>query len=118
MALVRSPCLEKSIGMPHARTRSGYTRTFASVHSHPCCRLVQIRKHPDWDRDTLRNDYAMLKLQTPLDFGGRHKHLMPICLPEKDDDFEGLNCTASGWGLTKDSEFTRERGVAPRLCTL
>ncbi|CAN7937921.1 unnamed protein product, partial [Ixodes hexagonus] len=66
------------------------------------CRLVQICKHPDWDRDTLRNDYAMLKLKTSLDFSGRHKHLMPICLPEKDDNFEGLNCTASGWGLTED----------------
>ncbi|CAN8026807.1 unnamed protein product, partial [Ixodes persulcatus] len=65
---------------------------------------THVHGHPDWDRDTLRSDYAMLKLQTPLDFGGRHKHLMPICLPEKDDDFEGLNCTASGWGLTKDSE--------------
>ncbi|XP_040065518.1 prostasin-like [Ixodes scapularis] len=27
---------------------------------------------------------------------------MPICLPEKDQSFDGETCTASGWGLTKD----------------
>lgn len=66
---------------------------------------VQVRKitkHPQWDRNTLDNDYALLELKTPLDFEGKHKHLMPVCLPEKDQDFEGQNCTISGWGLTKD----------------
>ncbi|KAM7293144.1 trypsin-1-like [Ixodes scapularis] len=64
--------------------------------------VEQITKHPDWDSDSLNYDYAVLKLKTPLDFTDRHKHLMPICLPEKDQSFEGKTCTASGWGLTKD----------------
>ncbi|KAL3205943.1 hypothetical protein MRX96_040532 [Rhipicephalus microplus] len=66
---------------------------------------IQVRKiikHPQWNKDTMENDYALLELKTPLDFEGWHKHLMPICLPEKDQDFEGQNCTISGWGLTKD----------------
>ncbi|XP_037277741.1 trypsin-1-like [Rhipicephalus microplus] len=66
---------------------------------------IQVRKiikHPQWDKDTMENDYALLELKTPLDFEGWHKHLMPICLPEKDQDFVGQNCTISGWGLTKD----------------
>ncbi|CAN7937923.1 unnamed protein product, partial [Ixodes hexagonus] len=64
--------------------------------------IEKITKHPDWDRDTLNYDYAVLRLKTPLDFNGQQKHLMPICLPEKDQSFEGQNCTASGWGLTKN----------------
>ncbi|XP_077520437.1 trypsin-1-like [Amblyomma americanum] len=62
----------------------------------------KITKHPNWDRSSLDNDYALLELRTPLDFQGKHKHLMPVCLPEKDQSFEGENCTISGWGLTKD----------------
>ncbi|KAH7942704.1 hypothetical protein HPB51_028616 [Rhipicephalus microplus] len=64
--------------------------------------VLKVTKHPQWDRNTLNYDYALLELSTPLDFEGRHKHLMPICLPEKDQDFEGQNCTISGWGLTRD----------------
>lgn len=47
-------------------------------------------------------DYAVVKLARKLNFTGKHKHLMPICLPEKDQGFDGETCTASGWGLTKD----------------
>nr|XP_037276605.1 transmembrane protease serine 9-like [Rhipicephalus microplus] len=64
--------------------------------------VLKVTKHPQWDRNTLNYDYALLELSTPLDFEGRHKHLMPICLPEKDQDFEGQNCTISGLGLTRD----------------
>ncbi|CAN7937922.1 unnamed protein product, partial [Ixodes hexagonus] len=73
-----------------------------------CSSFLQITKHPDWDRDTLNYDYAVLRLKTPLDFNGQQKHLMPICLPEKDQSFEGQNCTASGWGLTKDRQSTHQ----------
>ncbi|KAM7306163.1 trypsin-1-like [Ixodes scapularis] len=27
---------------------------------------------------------------------------MPICLPTPNQEFDGMTCTASGWGLTKD----------------
>ncbi|KAH9373271.1 hypothetical protein HPB48_005016 [Haemaphysalis longicornis] len=57
---------------------------------------------PPVELETLENDYALLELRTPLDFEGRHKHLMPVCLPEPNQGFEEQNCTISGWGLTKD----------------
>ncbi|XP_077558596.1 trypsin-1-like [Haemaphysalis longicornis] len=64
--------------------------------------VKKITKHPQWNSETLENDYALLELRTPLDFEGRHKHLMPVCLPEPNQGFEEQNCTISGWGLTKD----------------
>ncbi|KAM7293146.1 trypsin-1-like [Ixodes scapularis] len=61
-----------------------------------------FRQHPKWNRATVNYDYAIVKLARKLNFTGKHKHLMPICLPEKDQGFDGETCTASGWGLTKD----------------
>ncbi|XP_042144184.1 transmembrane protease serine 9-like [Ixodes scapularis] len=63
---------------------------------------LTITRHPYWDSNTMNYDYAILRLATPLDFRGRHRHLMPICLPRRNEDFEGQTCTASGWGLTRD----------------
>ncbi|CAN7937925.1 unnamed protein product [Ixodes hexagonus] len=64
--------------------------------------VLYFRQHPKWDRTTLNHDYAVIRLTRPLNFTGKHKRLMPICLPEKDQSFDGETCTASGWGLTKD----------------
>ncbi|KAM7314887.1 trypsin-1-like [Ixodes scapularis] len=64
--------------------------------------VTYLRQHPKWNLATKNYDYAIVKLARKLDFTGKHKHLMPICLPEKDQSFDGETCTASGWGLTKD----------------
>ncbi|CAN8004634.1 unnamed protein product, partial [Ixodes hexagonus] len=58
--------------------------------------------HPQWDRATINYDYAILKLNAPLAFGGADNALMPICLPEKNQVFDNRICTASGWGYLKD----------------
>ena len=59
--------------------------------------LVQeIIIHPDWDCLTYRNDIAILKLATPLQF---NSNVQPACLPDiKFDPDKGL---VSGWGYTK-----------------
>ncbi|XP_042143985.1 trypsin-7-like [Ixodes scapularis] len=62
---------------------------------------VQVTIHPNWDRKAATYDYALLKLKTPLDFSGAGSAVMPICLPTKNQEFDGKICTASGWGLTK-----------------
>ncbi|XP_065296368.1 trypsin-1-like [Dermacentor albipictus] len=62
----------------------------------------KITTHPRWNSNTMDNDYALLELRTPLDFEGKHRHLMPVCLPEPGESFEGQDCTISGWGLTRD----------------
>ncbi|XP_040079101.1 ovochymase-2-like [Ixodes scapularis] len=65
-------------------------------------KVESITTHPNWDSKTLNYDYAILKLNAPLNFTGRHRHMMPICLPQKDQSFEGQTCTASGWGLARN----------------
>ncbi|CAN8007428.1 unnamed protein product, partial [Ixodes pacificus] len=61
----------------------------------------QITIHPQWNPSTVNYDYALLKLARPLNFTGSEKALMPICLPTLNQGFDGMTCTASGWGLTK-----------------
>ncbi|KAG0444616.1 hypothetical protein HPB47_013590 [Ixodes persulcatus] len=57
-----------------------------------------IKIHPDWDPETINYDYALVKLETPLDFDGADSDVMPICLPTKDQQFPNLTCVGSGWG--------------------
>ncbi|XP_040358601.2 trypsin-1-like [Ixodes scapularis] len=64
--------------------------------------VANIMIHPQWNRSTVNYDYALLKLARPLNFTGSEKALMPICLPTPNQEFDGMTCTASGWGLTKD----------------
>ncbi|CAN8002987.1 unnamed protein product, partial [Ixodes pacificus] len=66
--------------------------------------VEKITVHPQYDSRTTKYDYAILKLDKVLDFDGQEKHLMPICLPSYYENFDGETCTASGWGLTEDSE--------------
>ncbi|CAN8002993.1 unnamed protein product, partial [Ixodes pacificus] len=63
---------------------------------------IGITMHPLYNSKTVTYDYAILKLNKTLDFNGQEKHLMPICLPTLNQNFDGQICTASGWGLTKD----------------
>lgn len=64
--------------------------------------LSDVTMHPKYDTDATTYDHALLKLKTPLNFSGADNAVMPICLPTKNQEFDGETCTASGWGFTKD----------------
>lgn len=55
---------------------------------------------PNYDNQSLGYDYALLKLETPLDFYGADGALKPICLPEEAEVFDNQTCTVTGWGTT------------------
>ncbi|CAN7937926.1 unnamed protein product, partial [Ixodes hexagonus] len=63
-----------------------------------------ITIHPKWDPQILNYDYAIMKLSRPLDFSGKEKNIMPICLPAANEIFTGKLCTASGWGVTMNGQ--------------
>ncbi|XP_076314980.1 transmembrane protease serine 9-like [Tachypleus tridentatus] len=44
---------------------------------------------------TYQNDIALLELSQPVVF---RKHIVPVCLPEKDEDVWGKTATVTGWG--------------------
>ncbi|XP_075989409.1 phenoloxidase-activating factor 2-like [Anticarsia gemmatalis] len=60
-------------------------------------RIVQeIVIHKDFQPKSLKNDIALLRLDSPLVLAD---HINVICLPEQDEVFDShKNCVANGWG--------------------
>ncbi|GIY25463.1 serine protease filzig [Caerostris extrusa] len=51
----------------------------------------------DYEPATYRHDIALLELSHPVVY---RKHIVPICLPERSDNFTGRLATVTGWGRT------------------
>ncbi|KAG8316927.1 Transmembrane protease serine 11D [Homalodisca vitripennis] len=54
--------------------------------------------HRQYDAATFENDIALLELESPIAFDS---HIVPICMPQDDDDFTGRMATVTGWGRLK-----------------
>lgn len=51
--------------------------------------------HKHFNPDTFDNDIALLELDTPFEM---QPHIVPICLPDQDDDYVGKYAFVAGWG--------------------
>ena len=61
--------------------------------------VSEIFVHPKFDRNTVDNDIALLKLRTPLKM---NKFVSPICLPKPDEKMKvNSKGTILGWGKRK-----------------
>ncbi|XP_046634944.1 serine proteinase stubble-like isoform X3 [Daphnia pulicaria] len=69
---------------------------FASVEDKWIESRVQPVQHPQFNIHTQANDIALLKLLTPL--VTYQSSTLPICLPDKDMEFDGDQSFVSGWG--------------------
>jgi len=74
--------------------------------------IVEIINHPFYERVTKPNgdlteinfDYALLKMQEPVDFF-TNQLIRPICLPTNpSNQYEGCPAIATGWGLINNCE--------------
>jgi len=54
-----------------------------------------ILPHPDFDFNTQENDFAIIKLATPVTFSDR---IAPICLPTATTNYDNVRATLTGWG--------------------
>ncbi|XP_074599949.1 chymotrypsinogen A-like [Brevipalpus obovatus] len=57
--------------------------------------VAEMISHPGFNRKTLANDIALIRLAEPMDL---NDNVQPICLPQIDDDFSGEIALVSGWG--------------------
>lgn len=51
--------------------------------------------HRDYNPSNFDNDIALLELESPFQL---QPHVVPICLPEKNEDFIGQAAMVAGWG--------------------
>jgi len=56
-----------------------------------------ITDHPDYNSNTLDNDYSILTLSSPV---STSQIVSPACLPAGTSDYAGRTVTVSGWGTT------------------
>lgn len=73
--------------------------------------VSRIINHGNYNDRTLDYDYALLELDSAIDFAA-NSHIRPICLPEGSDDYVGQDAVVTGWGTTSaggsQSNFLRE----------
>lgn len=61
-------------------------------------KVKRVVVHRDYKAPTFENDIAILELEKAID---RKPHIVPICMPQLTDEFEGRTGIVSGWGRLK-----------------
>ena len=57
--------------------------------------------HPSYSSSTFDQDFAIIKLSTPVTFSDRVK---PICLPSASTNYDSKVATVTGWGTLSSGE--------------
>nr|CAD7576311.1 unnamed protein product [Timema californicum] len=60
--------------------------------------VKRVIVHRHYDAATFANDLALLELESPVSFD---THIVPICMPQDNEDFTGRMATVTGWGRLK-----------------
>ena len=100
-------CVEHVDRLDSLQLTLGQYRREPELEPYPALvRGVQYRKiHPKYNSKLIFNasehDVALLQLDRPVKFA---PNVIPICLPEEDEDFGGDNGWATGWGDTEQGE--------------
>ncbi|XP_050527110.1 serine protease filzig-like [Daktulosphaira vitifoliae] len=61
-------------------------------------KIKRVIVHRQYDAATFENDIALLELESPVSYD---QHIVPICMPDEDDDFTGRMAVVTGWGRLK-----------------
>jgi len=65
--------------------------------------VKRVIVHRQYDAATFENDIALLELESPVSYD---QHIVPICMPDDEDDFTGRMAVVTGWGRLKYGERT------------
>ena len=63
-----------------------------------CPQVRRVIRHPDYNRNTLDYDYAIVELSDSIPLTGDDSKARAACLPSADADVSGADFTVSGWG--------------------
>ena len=61
-------------------------------------KVKRVVVHKDYHAPTFENDLSILELEHDIE---RKPHIVPVCLPKLEDEFEGKTAIVSGWGRLK-----------------
>ena len=75
-------------------------------------KLKKMIVHPRFDEKSFENDLALLELVTPVEY---QPHILPACLPNEDDQLEGMLGWVTGWGKMRKGKFLSTKVAYTRL---
>ena len=77
-------------------------QTFNEPLRHVNRKVLRVVRHPKYD-NKIQNGYdlALLRFEEPVRFA---KNLIPICLPEGNEDWAGQTGWTTGWGRLYDGK--------------
>ena len=58
-------------------------------------RVQNVTNHPKFDPNTFEYDLALLRFDKPVNFA---PNVIPICIPETDENMVGETAWVTGWG--------------------
>ncbi|XP_071098341.1 chymotrypsin-like protease CTRL-1 [Haliotis cracherodii] len=83
-----------------------YDRAVVDGHE-KIVKLETLIVHSGFNTTTNTNDIAMLKIATQTQ--AYTKYIRPVCLPSKNETFDGMYCTATGWGAMHTDGYGTRR---------
>ncbi|XP_033753108.1 chymotrypsin-like protease CTRL-1 [Pecten maximus] len=102
--LTAAHCIFKPRAQRFRVLAGDYNRQEAEPHrNEQKIKVKKIRIHRDYNRTTLINDVAILKLLTPVQFG---TYIQPIELAKKSMDISQSKCYITGWGMRDKDDKT------------
>lgn len=73
-------------------------------------KVTNIIEHPNYDTGTVNNDFAILKLASPVDLKANRNIVQLACLPQPNyNAADGTVATISGWGTLETGGSERPR---------
>ena len=96
--LTAAHCAEKFRSQPgKLKVRCGEwdTQNQTEPRAHQDRTVQTLDIHPDFNDRNLANDWALLYTTEPFEL---QEHIDTVCLPDPEEQFDGQNCFATGWG--------------------
>ena len=77
------------------------------------CHFSEWIEHPNYDRDTTDNDFAIIKLSNHVTF---NSYVKPVCLPTCSDFDNNAVATVTGWGRQQwDANYGDEKKILQKV---
>nr|XP_029713212.1 phenoloxidase-activating factor 2-like [Aedes albopictus] len=89
--------MDKEAGQLTVRAGEWDTMTTNEIYPHQERKVSSIILHPNFNRNLLFNDVALLVVEDPFTAA---ENVQLACLPPQGMDFSSANCFAAGWGKT------------------
>lgn len=105
-------CVDK-FWLYYYEIQAGVLRRFSYAPQTQIRWVTHAIPYPGYNKSTLQNDIALLKLSAPLRY---NRYVRPICLPSESTagvdyfnaPYPGTECTVVGWGATSEHSADRK----------